>query len=151
MTDFPRRGCTKGQSAGSAQPLVWAHSEYLKLLRSTVDGQVFDCISVVKDRYGVEPGTRNFKSNVEIFQTSRPCPEIAAGKTLRVVDTVRFRVLYSMDGWTTNATMESKPVGYAGCYADIPTSEGQNGKIVFTFYWPGQDKWLGRNFEVDVV
>jgi hypothetical protein len=22
---------------------------------------------------------------------------------------------------------------------------------VFTFYWPGQDKWLGRNFEVDVA
>jgi glucoamylase len=35
----PRRGCTRGKSAGSAQPLVWAHSEYIKLLRSAVDGR----------------------------------------------------------------------------------------------------------------
>jgi hypothetical protein len=33
---------------------------------------------------------------------------------------------------------------------DIATEVGQAGKIVFTFYWPGQDKWLGRNFEVVV-
>ena len=29
-----RRACTCGQSAGSAQPLVWAHAEYIKLLKS---------------------------------------------------------------------------------------------------------------------
>jgi glucoamylase len=149
--DFPQEGMYKGQSAGSAQPLVWAHSEYLKLLRSTVDGKVFDCISVVRERYGVAPGATKVKSNLEIFQTSRPIAAIAAGMTLRVVDTVRFRVLYSTDNWATSATLESKPVGYAGSYADIPTSEGQAGRIAFTFYWPGQDKWLGRNFEVDLV
>jgi glucoamylase len=149
--DFPQEGMYKGQSAGSAQPLVWAHSEYLKLLRSAVDGRVFDCIPVVKDRYGVEPGKRTFKSNIEIFQTSRPVATIAAGKTLRVVDTVRFRMLYSTDNWATSATLDSHPVGYAGSYADIATTLGQSGRIVFTFYWPGQDKWLGRNFEVDVV
>ena len=49
--DFPQEEMYFGQSAGSAQPaLVWAHSEYVKLLKSTVDGKVFDCISVVKDR-----------------------------------------------------------------------------------------------------
>jgi glucoamylase len=139
-----------GQSAGSAQPLVWAHSEYLKLLRSAVDGKVFDCISCVKERYAVEPGKRTFASKLEIFQTSRPVAALAAGMTLRVVDTVRFRVLYTMDGWKTSATMESKPVGYAGFYADIATAAGWAGEIGFTFYWPGQDKWLGRNFEVVV-
>jgi len=129
---------------------VWAHSEYLKLLRSAVDGQVFDCIAEVKDRYGVPPAKRAFKSNIEIFQTSRPVAALAAGMTLRVVDTVCFRMVYSLDGWQTNAVMESKPVGYAGCYADIPTAAGWSGTIAFTFYWPGQDKWLGRNFEVVV-
>jgi glucoamylase len=92
-----------------------------------------------------------FKNNIEIFQTSRPIARIAAGMTLRVVDTARFRVLYSIDGWKTNATMESKPAGYAGSYADIATAAGWARKIVFTFYWPGQDRWLGRNFEVAVV
>ena len=49
--DMPAEGLYRGQSAGSAQPLVWAHSEYIKLLRSTADGEVFDRISVVADRY----------------------------------------------------------------------------------------------------
>ena len=32
--DMPEKGMYLGRSAGSAQPLVWAHAEYLKLLRS---------------------------------------------------------------------------------------------------------------------
>jgi glucoamylase len=148
--DVPELELFRGKSSGSAQPLVWAHSEYLKLLRSAVAGQVFDCIAAVKERYGVAPGTRTFLNKLEIFQTSRPVAALAAGMTLRVVDTVRFRVLYTMDGWKTSATMESKPVGYAGFYADIATAAGWAGEIGFTFYWPGQDKWLGRNFEVVV-
>jgi glucoamylase len=149
--DFPQEGMYKGQSAGSAQPLVWAHSEYIKLLRSAVDGKVFDCISVVKERYGVEPGTRTFQCDIEIFQTSRPVYAMRAGMHLRIVDTVRFSVKYSLDDWATNATMASHPLGYPGSYADIPTAAGVAGKIVFTLYWPDQDKWLGRNFEVEVL
>jgi glucoamylase len=148
--DLPQERMFKGKSAGSAQPLVWAHSEYIKLLRSATDGKVFDSISAVQERYAVAPGTRTFKSQIEIFQTSRPVYSIPAGKRLRVVDTVQFRVLYSIDEWATSTTLESHPLGYAGSYADIPTAAGQTGKIVFTFYWPGQDKWLGRNFEVAI-
>jgi glucoamylase len=149
--DYPPEQMYKGKSAGSAQPLVWAHAEYLKLLKSTVDGQVFDCISVVKDRYATAPGTRPFMCNIEIFQTSRPISAITAGMTLRIVDTVRFHVLYSTDNWATNVSKESRPLGYVGSFADIETTPGQTGKIVFTFYWPDQDKWLGRNFEVAIV
>jgi glucoamylase len=149
--DFPQEEMYKGKTAGSAQPLVWAHSEYLKLLKSTVDGQVFDCVSCVQERYGAAPEKRTFKNNLEIFQTSRPVKEIAAGMTLRVVDTVPFQLLYSVDGWATHVVKDSRPVGYAGCYADIATGAGQTGKIAFTFHWPGENKWLGRNFEVPVV
>ncbi len=149
--DYPQEDMYFGKSAGSAQPLVWAHSEYLKLLKSAVDGKVFDCISVVRDRYGVEAGKRTFQSKVEIFQTSRPVTTLAAGMTLRVVDTVHFSVLYSCDNWATKTMKESWPLGYVGNFVDIPTKPGQTGKIVFTFHWPSQDKWLGRNIEVEIV
>jgi glucoamylase len=149
--DYPQEEMYFGKSAGSAQPLVWAHSEYLKLLRSVVDGKVFDCISVVKERYATPPGTRKFMSNVEIFQTSRPVSEITAGMTLRVVDTVRFCVLYTTDNWATNTKKESRSVGYAGYFTDIAIKPGQTGKLALTFYWPGENRWLGRNFEVSIV
>ena len=51
--DMPAEGLYFGRSAGSAQPLVWAHAEYVKLLRSVADGRVFDRISVVEERYAV--------------------------------------------------------------------------------------------------
>jgi glucoamylase len=146
--DYPQEEMYCGQSAGSAQPLVWAHSEYLKLLRSTADGQVFDCLSCVKERYGVEPGTRKFKSNIEIFKTSRPVTRMPGGMTLRVTDVDHFKVMYSTDSWKTSVTKDSRPVGYSGFYADIGSAAGQAGTISFTLYWPGKDKWLGKNFEV---
>jgi glucoamylase len=148
--DYPQEEMYFGQSAGAAQPLVWAHSEYLKLLRSAVDGEIFDCVACVKDRYGVEPEKRTFESRMEIFQTSRPVAELAAGMTLRVADPERFRVVYSLDGWKTVVTKDSRGVGYAGFYADIDTLAEQAGTIELTLYWPGQDRWVGRNFEVVV-
>ena len=32
-------------------PLAWAHAEYIQLVRSAADGQVFGLISEVADRY----------------------------------------------------------------------------------------------------
>src|SRR5258708_11661693 len=41
-TDIPERELFAGKASGSACPLVWAHSEYIKLRRSLVDGKIFD-------------------------------------------------------------------------------------------------------------
>jgi glucoamylase len=109
---------------------------------------VFDCISVVKERYGVAAGERKFKSGLKIFQVGRPTATLAPGMTLRVVDAARFRVIYTMDGWVTQATLESHSVGYAGFFADIATAGDKAGKIELTLYWPGEDRWLGKNFAV---
>ena len=40
-----------GRPTGGAMPLSWAHAEYIKLVRSAADSQVFDLISEVTDRY----------------------------------------------------------------------------------------------------
>ncbi len=153
--DMPTAGMYKGRSAGSAQPLVWAHAEYLKLLRSVADGKVFDTVSVVAERYAVPPGTRTFRSTIDIFQLARPIQIIKAGWTLRIVDAKRFDVTYTLDDWKTTQFASSKVVGSPGCFVDIPTpdqSEGQTGKLIFTMHWPASadvaDHWLGRNIEV---
>ncbi len=49
--DIPEHGLYAGKPAGSATPLVWAHAEYLKLLRSALDGKVFDRVDLVYERY----------------------------------------------------------------------------------------------------
>jgi len=45
-------GYTIGEGTDSATPLAWAHAEYIKLLRSLSDGEVWDRYDVVYERYG---------------------------------------------------------------------------------------------------
>jgi Glucoamylase and related glycosyl hydrolases len=156
--DLPSEGMYFGKSAGSAQPLVWAHSEYIKLLRSVVDKRVYDRISVVEERYAVPSAKRSFVSQIEIFKLSRPVSILSAGLTLRVVDRMRFRVVYTFDNWSTVNHMDAHSMGRVGYFADIPTTSHQDGKIIFTLCWSnlGQDqvqpdRWLGKNLEVSVV
>ncbi|MBS1820699.1 MAG: glucan 1,4-alpha-glucosidase, partial [Acidobacteria bacterium] len=99
--DLPEAGMYFGKSAGSAQPLVWAHSEYLKLLRSLTDGKVFDRVSVVENRYAVPASKRRFSNHLEIYTAGRPVKTIKAGYTLRIVDTGHFKAVYTLDGWAT--------------------------------------------------
>jgi glucoamylase len=152
--DLPSRGLYLGRSAGSAQPLVWAHSEYLKLLRSAIDGHVFDRIAVVEERYSVAKGKRTFASQLEIFQVGRPVSFLNAGMSLRIVDSERFRVVYSADNWATNCIIESRSVGYRGFFVDLLTTTDQTGTLTFTICWRGQnqqDRWLGKNIDVSVI
>ena len=49
--DRPEARMQLGRPTGAAMPLMWAHAEYIKLLRSARDGQVFDRIPSVVERY----------------------------------------------------------------------------------------------------
>ncbi len=148
--DMPEAGMYFGRSAGSAQPLVWAHAEYIKLLRSAVDGQVFDRIAVVADRYAIPADKRGPRKPVEIFQQNRPVEILPAGHILRILDRDAFRVVWSTDDWQTTNHTESKSVGYPGFFADVSTSAAQAGSLVFTLFWPQQGRWLGKNYTVAV-
>ncbi len=146
--DLLSEGMCKGKSAGSAQPLVWAHSEYLKLLKSVVDGRVFDRVAVVEERYGQPMRERKAVNQVEIYQTTRPVSTMAAGMRLRIADPKPFQVTYTLDNWATTLHLDSREVGHAGSFADLPTGPEQMGALIFTLYWPGENRWLGHNVEV---
>ena len=139
-------GWRLGMSTGAAMPLVWAHSEYLKLLRSATDGMVFDRIAAVENRYGRGP----VRSKIEVFKLRRPVQQVPAGCSLRVIAENRFRVHWSDDDWATARDIESSKVGYSGSYADLPTAAEQTGTISFTLFWLDENRWEGRNFKVEI-
>ena len=148
----PAQGLVTGQPAGSAVPLVWAHAEYLKLLRSTVDGKVFDRIDAVYARYCEPEGRAALRQDLEIYSLRRPIQRIAAGDTLRILDDERFEVVWSDDGWQTMETTSSRSLGSAGHCADLPTGkESAHGGLSWTFHWQDDDRWLGYNVEIAVV
>jgi glucoamylase len=146
---MPDSSLRLGQPAGSAMPLVWAHAEYLKLLRSAKDGKVFDRIDPVYERYCEPEGRSRRRLGLEIYTRRRPIQRIGAGGTLRILDENLFEVVWSTDGWKTKNTTPSHNLGSAGFSADITAGDG-GGELQWTLHWPEQDGWLGYNVNVQV-
>ncbi|MGA3082959.1 MAG: glycoside hydrolase family 15 protein [Terracidiphilus sp.] len=147
--DLPDLSLRRGQPAGSAVPLVWAHAEYLKLLRSAADGTVFDRIDPVYERYCDPEGRSRRRGNLEIYSRERPIQKITAGETLRILDECQFDLVWSADGWQTTHTTHSRSLGSAGHSAEIDSGL-ERGGLSWTIYWPEQNRWLGYNVEVKV-
>jgi glucoamylase len=157
--DMPLRHLTFGGPAGSACPLVWAHAEYLKLLRSAVDGRVFDRIDPVFKRYGhFKPEHGHARSShhgrghdkcIEMFSLHRPIQVIPPSATLRLLHEKRFLVIWSNDNWASQRTTDSRSMGSAGFAADIVPAEGPN-PLSLTFFWPDENRWLGHNYTIRI-
>jgi glucoamylase len=147
--DKPERSMRLGQPAGSAVPLVWAHAEYLKLLRSAVDGKVFDRIDPVYERYCERNGPRRPNHGIEIYSRHRPIQAMDAGRLLRILDEKYFEAVWTEDGWRTKRKVLSRALGSAGFCADIAPASGSS-EIEWTLHWPDQDAWLGYNVKVRI-
>jgi glucoamylase len=148
--DVPGRGLRRGGPAGSATPLVWAHAEYLKLLRSAHDGQVFDRIEPVYQRYCTTDGPRPHRS-LEVFTFHRPIQRIEAGWTLRITDERHFELTWSADNWGAVNKEICSSAGSAGYWVDIPAPATRDGRISWTLRWTDSDQWLGYNIDVQIV
>ena len=55
-----------------------------------------------------------------------------------------------MDNWQTVTATESSTLGHAGSFADLQTGPEQTGMLSFTLFWPMEDRWEGRNFDVTI-
>ncbi len=140
-----------GQPAGSAVPLVWAHAEYLKLLRSALDEKVFDRIEPVYARYCEPEGPKTLGRDIEIYTMRRPIQKIPAEATLRILHEDRFAVSWSADGWKTVNISQSRSLGSAGYSVDISTAGAPvGGELSWTLQWTDQGRWLGYNVNLKI-
>jgi glucoamylase len=147
--DQPELGLKTGMPTGSACPLVWAHAEYLKLLRSALDGKVFDRVDPVYERYSLAEGRKKIRRGLEIYSKQRPIQRVGAAETLRILDERIFLLVFTRDGWKTTEKQLSRTVGSVGASADIVPGPGVEA-VEWTLYWPELDAWLGYNVEVKV-
>jgi len=144
--DIPALELSRGKPTGSACPLVWAHSEYVKLRRSLRDGKIFDQPPQTVQRYQVQ------KQKAAYFEWrfNNKCRTVPQGKKLRMLLPAPAAVHWSFDGWqTTQNTTTRDPLGVF--VTDLPTDQLAVGReIVFTFYWPQEQRWEGANYTVRV-
>jgi glucoamylase len=137
-----------GQPTGSAMPLMWAHGEYIKLLRSTADGKVYDAISEVSKRYLGEHGKRK---QFEVWKSNRHVRFMRVGEILRVQGRAAFILHWSNDNWKTVRDTQSSQNSLQIDYGDLPAVAPSSGTCIrFTFYWTEGNSWEGRDYSVTV-
>jgi glucoamylase len=78
--NIPERFLFNGRPAGSGMPLVWAHSEYIKLLRSLHNGAIWDLPTQTVERYLKQGKAADF----QIWTSKQRRGWLNAGKNLRV-------------------------------------------------------------------
>jgi glucoamylase len=145
--DRPEARMQLGRPTGAAMPLRWAHAEYIKLLRSVHDGQVFDRIPAVVERY---QGIRAHLP-IEVWSFRRRVRSVRAGTILRVQARSPFTLHWTTTEWSAVTDTDSRPTALEIDFVDIPVAAGQTAPIRFTFFWRETRRWEGRDFEINVA
>lgn len=146
-TDIPRRELFHGRPSGSAMPLVWAHAEHVKLLRSLTDGCVFDMPSQPRQRYQIE----GVKSRHGVWRFNQKCRRLSMGRILRVEIPAAASVHWSTDGWRTVHDSRTRDSGFGIHFVDLDTATlPSGGAVVFTLCWAADDRWEGIDYELAI-
>lgn len=142
----PGQRLALGRPTGAAMPLMWAHAEYIKLLRSLADGQVFDAIANVAERY---VGGRGRK-DLEVWKPNRRVARVGPGQVLRIQAPEPFRLRWTDDEWRTIRDTDARDSGLGLYFADIPVGRAQIAPVRFTFLWTDRGSWEGQDYVVEV-
>ena len=146
--DLPDKELFLGKPSGSAMPLVWAHAEYVKLLRSLRDGRVFDMPPQTAERY-IQAGTQ---SNRLSWRFNYKRLTIPAGSILRIELLAQATIHWSVNNWQTVRDTDTHATGLGVYYVDLPSDTMPADTVmVFTFHWSDEDNWEGTNFSVKIV
>jgi glucoamylase len=130
--DIPDKDLFRGRPTTSACPLVWAHAEYIKLLRSLRDGAVFDLPPQTVGRYG-----NGFSApRVSIWRWDHSISKLAVRNRLRIELPAPATVIWSTDRWRIKNEVKTHDTGIGIHVADLATeSLPLDSEIVFTFNW----------------
>jgi glucoamylase len=145
--DLPERELRHGGPAGSAMPLVWAHSEHVKLLRSLSDGAVFDMPPHARKRYIENRTTSSYRS----WRFNNKIRSMPAGKKLRVEVLAPARIHWSIDGWASVRDTGTAENPFGLHVADLPVETLAAGAAIdFTFFWTEVGHWENVDFSVRI-
>ena len=145
--DIPEKNLFFGKHSGSAMPLVWSHSEYIKLCKSIKEKKIFDMSLHTQDRYV----NKKTPSPYMIWRFNWPCTSISSKKILRIEVLKPARIHWTFDNWKTSNDTDTKDTKLGMHIADIVFGNEKAGEIKFTFFWKEANCWENRDFEVKVI
>jgi glucoamylase len=146
--DIPERELLRGEPSGSAMPLVWAHSEHIKLIRSLTQERVFDMPPQTVQRYQHE----RVSARCAVWRKDLEQAEVPAGRVLRIDLTEASRVRWTDDDWQSFADTETTDSGLGLHFIELPTAGRAPGtRLSFTWQWVETGAWDGQNYSVAIV
>lgn len=145
--DIPERELFRGRASGSAMPLVWAHAEYVKLLRSLRDRSVFDMPPESARRYQID----RVAARVVFWRPDLPRRSIPPGRVLRIELPEPVLVHWTRDHWQSAEDVVSRDSGLRVHFVDLPTADLAAGTaITFTFRRLASGQWAGEDYRLVV-
>ncbi len=148
--DIPDQHMFFGRPTGSAIPLMWAHADFVKMMRSIIDKKVFDLLDPVAKRYCDPSMSASARPEIEIWKMNRQVRSVSAGALLRIQASSPFSLHWSSDEWHTTNDTASTPTSLGIEYVDLQVSVTQNSPLRFTFFWPQDNQWQEENYVVQV-
>jgi glucoamylase len=137
-----------GKPSGSAMPLVWAHSEFIKLCYSRAHGYPVDRPVATWARY---QGKCPKLSHTLWGPRYRP-RRVPAGNQFTIALGSAARVHWGINGWQAVRDCEAVDTGLGVYSVELPLSGLNAGESVqFTFYWLDQGQWDGQDYEVQIT
>lgn len=145
--DLAARHLRFGGATNAAVPLLWAHSEYVKLHRSAADGRVFDLVEPAYERYVWRTGEHK---NIEVWKLNRQVQTVPAGTLLWIQASSPFLLHWTGDEWQHSTDTRSQPTALDIDFVDIRVTQQLQAPIRFTFLWLEENRWEGKDYEVEV-
>jgi glucoamylase len=116
-----------GRATGGAMPLVWAHAEYAKLVRSLHDGRVFDMPQQPYERYVRSRNT----PTVAVWSSQNPSRTMSEGCTLRIQTPGPAGLLWWLEDSKQAQEMVARDTTLPGVWiADLDTASQPVGAVV---------------------
>jgi glucoamylase len=142
---IPQFELEPGKPSGSAMPLVWAHSEFIKLLATSATGQPAERLNVIESRYG---GVRP-KAETWHWRDTSPFAAMPADRSLLIEANEPFTLRFGLGGWEQPDEIASSelPLGTHGVRFTPERLEGAE-ELVFTLYYSERETWAGENFTI---
>jgi glucoamylase len=124
--DIPALELENGRASGSAMPLVWAHAEYAKLVRSLHDGRVFDMPQQPYERY-----VRNRRAcTTVVWAPHRRIARITEGTTLCIHTPAATVVEWSSSADETVRRVDARDSSLGLWVAELDTASLAAGSAV---------------------
>jgi glucoamylase len=141
----PERGLEPGKPTGSAMPLVWAHAEFLKLLRARQEKRPIELLNSVEKHLRRKPE----KAEKWHWRTDTPFDGLPAQRDLLVEMESPFLLHMGFDGWQAIEDRPSAPLAFGRHGVCLRKDELAGKRVLdFTRYLIHDSKWEGADHRI---